>query len=420
MRRTDIGAALTRQPVHPFPARMAPGIALRAVSGSRRRLRVLDPMMGSGTVLVAARAKGHYAVGVDIDPLAVLISRVWTTAIDKSVVRILARRVLSRARKECRSLSTRDAYPKMATHETKRFIRYWFDSHARRQLASLARTISRCRDLKSQDVLWCAFSRLIITKQAGVSLALDLAHSRPHKHYERAPIEPFANFVKAVDRVLENCLSISQTDRGPAAKVRLGDARDLKLKDGTIDLVLTSPPYLNAIDYLRCSKFSLVWMGHSTDGLRYIRSKCVGTEVGKYDDSDECASKTLIASLRLKHSLSRRAQAVLSQFIEDMQNAIKEVFRVLAPNGKAIYVIGENTVKGTYVPNAKIMIALAESIGLRLECQSRRTLPPNRRYLPPPARGSRKAALDNRMRREVILHFVKPKTRPARIHRTRM
>ena len=196
MRRTDIGAALTRQPVHPFPARMAPGIALRAVSGSRRRLRVLDPMMGSGTVLVAARAKGHYAVGVDIDPLAVLISRVWTTAIDKSVVRIRARRVLLRARRECRSLSTREAYPEVASRKTKEFIRYWFDSHARRQLASLARAIRRCRDLKSQDVLWCAFSRLIITKQAGVSLALDLAHSRPHKHYERAPIEPFANFMK--------------------------------------------------------------------------------------------------------------------------------------------------------------------------------------------------------------------------------
>ena len=57
------------------------------------------------------------------------------------------------------------------------------------------------------------------------------------------------------------------------------------------------------------------------------------------------------------------------------------------------------------------MIALAESNGLRLKFQSKRTLPPNRRYLPPPSRGSQKATLDNRMRREVILHLIKPNTR---------
>jgi len=43
-------------------------------------------------------------------------------------------------------------------------------------------------------------------------------------------------------------------------------------------VVLTSPPYLNAIDYMRCSKFSLVWMGHTIRELRNIRADSVGTE----------------------------------------------------------------------------------------------------------------------------------------------
>ena len=74
---------LGRHPIHPFPARMAPGIALSALADSDRQLRVLDPMMGSGTVLAMARAYGHRAYGVDLDPLAVLIARVWTTAYDQ-------------------------------------------------------------------------------------------------------------------------------------------------------------------------------------------------------------------------------------------------------------------------------------------------------------------------------------------------
>src|SRR5947199_7915105 len=82
-----IGEILGREPIHPFPARMAPGIALDVLSDAEKPLRVLDPMMGSGTVLSVARSKGHHAIGVDIDPLAVLISRVWTTAIDPDEIR---------------------------------------------------------------------------------------------------------------------------------------------------------------------------------------------------------------------------------------------------------------------------------------------------------------------------------------------
>lgn len=62
---------LGRGSVHPFPARMAPGIALNALGNDRVPLRVLDPMVGSGTVLAVARSKGHYAIGFDSDPLSV-------------------------------------------------------------------------------------------------------------------------------------------------------------------------------------------------------------------------------------------------------------------------------------------------------------------------------------------------------------
>ena len=80
--KQTIYEALRREPIHPFPARMAPGIALQAMPEDSEQLRVLDPMMGSGTVLAMARARGHRGFGFDLDPLAVLISKVWTTAND--------------------------------------------------------------------------------------------------------------------------------------------------------------------------------------------------------------------------------------------------------------------------------------------------------------------------------------------------
>ncbi|WP_128919140.1 hypothetical protein [Bradyrhizobium nanningense] len=208
-----IQEALGRDPVHPFPARMAPGIALDILSSEQDQIRVLDPMMGSGTVLAMARASGHSAIGIDIDPLAVLLARVWTTAIDEPRARARAAEVLERARDNMPSLSVSDAYPRNADSETRSFVRYWFDIYARKQLASLANSIHGVRDDHIRDVLWCAFSRLIITKQAGASLAMDLSHSRPHKAFESAPIKPFNKFLSAVDLVLKNCISKSQPER---------------------------------------------------------------------------------------------------------------------------------------------------------------------------------------------------------------
>ncbi len=190
-------------PVHPFPARMAPDIALNIMGKENTPLRVLDPMVGSGTVLAVARSKGHRAIGVDLDPVAVLISKVWTTAIDPQEVRESAADVLARARNMFSSLSTSQAYPRHADLNTRSFVLYWFDEYARRQLASLAKAIMRVRNDAIRDVLWCTFSRLIITKQSGASLAMDLSHSRPHKRFDRAPAKPFRKFLAAADVVVE-------------------------------------------------------------------------------------------------------------------------------------------------------------------------------------------------------------------------
>jgi SAM-dependent methyltransferase len=405
--KKTIYETLGRDPVHPFPARMAPGIALDIIAAQSEPIRVLDPMMGSGTVLAVARARGHAAVGIDIDPLAVLLARVWTTAVDVNKVERKAKEVLARAKDDFSSRRACEAYPGHADSETRKFIRYWFDEYARRQLASLAETIRLVKDDRVRDALWCAFSRLIITKQSGVSLAMDLSHSRPHKVFDRAPIKPFTKFIAAVHQVLRNCIGNDQRDRGPTTRARLGDARKLPIANGTIDLVLTSPPYLNAIDYMRCSKFSLVWMGYTVGELGGIRTDSVGTECGDLEASENDDVRRIIAGLKLSPQLSVRNEAILAHYIEDMHGAVKETARVLSPEGKAVYVIGENTVRGTFIPNAKIVTAVAELSGLKVDHRRARALPANRRYLPPPTVRNSSEGLEGRMRREVILSFSK-------------
>lgn len=404
MSAASLQEVLGRSPVHPFPARMAPGLARDAFLRLSPRATVLDPMAGSGTVLALARATGHRCIGFDVDPLAVLISRVWTRTIDEDRVRAIARRVLTNARGLAPKLAVRDAYPIGSDKETRAFVRYWFDDYVRRQLTALSVSIRRVKSKTIQDVLWCAFSRLIIAKQSGVSLALDLAHSRPHRKFDRAPRKPFRLFLEAVDKVIEGCVQQSSSARGPVATIKLGDVRKLPLPDRSIDLVFTSPPYLNAIDYLRCSKFSLVWMGYSISALRAIRSSSIGAEISGEPDS---GIDKILGGLCLRPALSPRLGAVLRNYAKDTDRALREVARVLTPKGRAVYVLGENTVRGTYIPTARLVVNLAAKAGLRLLSKRSRHLPRNRRYLPPPGMGQ--SSMDTRIRREAILTFAGPR-----------
>jgi len=387
---------------------MAPGIALEALGSSNAALRVLDPMVGSGTVLAVACANGHDAYGIDLDPLAVLLAGVWTRPLNAERTRSRASEVLDQAKEEFHKTATKQAYPIDSDGETQKFIRYWFDSYARRQLSALSVAICQVTDECVRDALWCAFSRLIITKQAGASLAMDLSHSRPHRKFTRAPIKPFDHFLSAVDTVISNCPHSELETNTHAAIVKRGDARSLSIENESIDLVLTSPPYLNAIDYMRCSKFSLVWMGYNIDQLRRIRGESVGAEASSKEALDAEWVSLLIKHLKLTPALSSRNNALLARYVWDMGRALAETARVLRRGGRAVYVVGDSTIRGTFIRNSMIVSRVAQQHGLSLLSRHYRSLPANRRYLPPPKQGPSSATMDSRMRREVVIAFTKP------------
>lgn len=385
--------------IHPFPARMAPDIAINhldSVTGESR-LVVLDPMCGSGTVLSAAAGKGHVARGFDVDPLAVLMSSVATQAVDTEEVVAEAERVCARA--QASSVSE----PRWEDPETIKFAEYWFAAPQRIQLNRLARQLDRVGDDAVRHALQVALSRIIVTKAPKASLAADTSHSRPHRVVTESSYDVYRGFEKSVNslkRLLDERSIVGQVE------VRRGDARALDLPDASVDLIITSPPYLNAIDYIRGHKMSLIWFGYTIPELRKTRSNSIGAERALGDDALKYVEDMV---QHIKDSVNVPDQlpvATITRYAQDLAIFACEMNRVCKSGAEIVTVIGNSTLRGNYIQNDALVSLAYEVSGFRLIKRSERALPENRRYLP--VRTSNKtSSMTKRMRTEVVLTVVK-------------
>lgn len=391
--------------IHPFPARMAPELALERVSRLDEGAVVLDPMMGSGTVIRQALDAGHRAIGYDSDPLSVLMSRVATRPCKAEQLGQIAETVVKKARSiDGRSLRLDwiDDDP-----ETSHLTKFWFDTPQRIALRKIAKVFGdddylRRRN-RERDALWIALSRLIVTKEQRASLARDTSRSRPHRVTTTNDFDVYKEFVRSARR-LEKLLK-DEVSSGEVMLVK-GDARNMdKLENDEVDAVITSPPYLNAIDYLRGHKLSLIWMGYSASKIREIRSGNIGAERGP--DTKELADEIqmVVSGLGALDELPPRYRGMIDRYAIDLYALLKEVARVLKVSGQATFVVGNSCLRGVFVRNSGAVAKAAEIHGLNLLEESERELPAESRSLP--MLDDNQNALSRRMRTESVMTFEK-------------
>lgn len=388
--------------IHPFPARMAPEIALRALKDLRQQVdggivpRVLDPMCGSGTVLTTAKTYGCQAIGRDVDPLAVLITRVavmGNDSFDFSIVNQAACSAVEQA-----EAADSDEYP-WTDPETIEFSKYWFGDDQRAQLCRLSLQIARLEDGPTKDILNLSLSRLIDTKSPRASLASDTSHSRPHKTIENSEYDVYKGFAKAVNIVLKYLANNRWTSD---ADVKEGDARLLDINSSSIDAVITSPPYLNAIDYMRGHKLSLIWMGYTIPQLRAIRSESVGSNRKPSGVTKQSVKEMVQCVREAANNADTLPMGVIERYADDMCAIAGEIHRVMKEGATAVLVVGNSTIRGNYIENDRLTRFACEQVGLTLTDRVEREIPESSRYLP--LHGE---ALGKRMRAEVVLTFEK-------------
>lgn len=390
---------MSARTIHPFPARMAPSIALDAIPPRDGAVKtVLDPMCGSGTVLAAALARGHNALGVDIDPLAVMMSRLAVTPIDTAQLDEVAMTVISVAAKAPAAAPWGDDV------ETDKFVDFWFASEQKAQLTNLVAAISGVQNADLQLALQLAVSRTIVTKSSQASLAQDTSHSRPHRVRTESDYDVYRGFARSIKQLAR---MLDQRTIAGEGRVSLGDARDLShIPDGSIDIAVTSPPYLNALDYLRGHKLALVWFGHTISDLRRRRSVSIGAERGLEATASQTVATIVDAIESEATDRETLKRPMLERFAHDCVGFAEQLASKVAPGGKVVLVVGNSTLRGNYIKNDLIAQKAMEHAGFAFVSNPRRPIPAGSRYM---AIDTKKAdsTLAKRMREEVVLTMVR-------------
>ena len=411
--------------LHPFAARFPHGLAGYFINALAAPGEVtLDPMCGSGITLLEGWLAGRSVIGVDLDPLARRQSVARTAALDAGAVRAAGEAAGRRAADLYAGLGQPSdplAAARAAMDEaTRQFVDYWFLPETQAELAALTLAIRAEADAGLRNLLEVVFSSIIVTKSGGVSRARDLAHTRPHRVADKKPRRPLRVFAHSLNRAADAYAGVDG-DRVGRSSVIAGDARRLPLADGSVDLIVTSPPYANALDYMRAHKFALAWLGDPIPRLAGLRARYIGAEGTGGRASGGGAAAGIVPLPPATQGVIDRLAArdapkarILARYCGEMAAAIGEMRRTLRSGGAAIIVVGPSVMRGILIPTHDCLAEIAGEAGLDVVAVAPRNLDRDRRMMP--ARNGVGAGggagaysgIEGRMHTEYIIGAVKP------------
>lgn len=362
--------------LHPYPAKLIrniPRFFFACGDIIPAKSTILDPFCGSGTVLLEAQLSGHKAVGADANPLARLIAMAKMAPPKAEEAGTQLTRIVDRARKGPLDM------PDVVN------IDYWFSPHVKEALARLrAALLETCGEPWSSPFMWACFSscvRRVSLADPRLSVPVRINPQRAERYGAKGDqVLQKLERLKTID-VLQVFWQVSSANIRRIKRtvfpadvpnpVLFEDARALGVADATIDVVMTSPPYVGAQKYVRASSLCLGWLGLSPKGkLRPIERLSIGREhLDAHEAADRIDTGFAGVDARLEQiAMKNRLRArIASIYITEMSSALNEAHRVLRTGGRMILVAGPNMVAGLEFDTPGFLATIATSLGMRID-----------------------------------------------------
>ena len=398
--------------IHNYPAMMVCPISrniIRIMEDITEIRSLMDPFMGSGTVLVEGMLAGIADVyGSDINPFAVYLSTVKTNRLDISElqkeVNELYDRILDRYSlysiqineadgvirfKYDLDLTAKDGWGKEAPVYLSKYVEdnqldiaipdfknigYWFKPKAILLLSLIKEEINRIANKDIRDFIFVAFSETIRFVSNRRNGEFKMFRMKASKVDEFNP-DVIKEFTAILNRNIEKMNSFIEVcdEKDVQTNIHISDESAAILgnvPDESIDLVITSPPYGDSrttVAYGEYSRLSLQWL----DLYDLSEKEIMGIDKSlmggiKYRNGFEynIPSKTLRESLeKIKDTDLERAGDVFS-FYSDLRDSIKAIAHKTRSGGYQFWVVGNRTVKGELLKTDQIISEIAQSYQL--------------------------------------------------------
>jgi len=367
---------------HKYPAKFIPQLAKRCIEEhtSEGEL-VCDPFMGCGTTLVESLVLGRKAVGVDINPVAHLISKVKTTPIDPIKLTKEADKVIldletyfDSGQTGQETLANRKIVPIIPVNER---IDYWFpDKRIKEDLGVILGRIDKIEDADVRDFCLCAFSNIL--KGSSIWLMKSIKPTRDLSKKIDSPMRLFSRQLKKMIRGNETYWNILpqvvKNDLKSYLNVQKGDARRLPAKDNSVSLIVTSSPYVTSYEYADLHQLSALWLEYAKT-VNEFREGFIGSIHKKEFDHNGIKSKLARQEIEeLGNNHKREAESVKNYFFE-MQQCFEEMYRVLKPRGRACLVIGNTELRKVPILNAEVFTEIMINLGFKIHKLVKRRIP---------------------------------------------
>ena len=353
--------------LHKYPAKFFPELPRWLIKRySQENDMILDPFSGSGTTNVEARLLRRNSVGIDVDPFSRFISTVK--------VRPLAEKELIETQESL--FNAVEAYqPALVSESDIPSFPYrdnWFNREITLELAYLKKAIeSLDKSESTKNFFKVCFSSII----RSVSNADDNCTRTVIRKVLKKQVNPSDALRKFVETVLIKVPKMIEFSQNVPQDITVSfpenmDARHIKYDAATFDLVLTSPPYANAVDYPRTHQLELYWLGFADGTLTPLKKKHVGTESVSsqdYRSRHQIGVEAADSVIEKIFEQDPRRAYIAFKYLDDMEKNLSEVYSVLRNGGRYIIVVGNNRMRGQLFESWKYLMTLAENIGFNIE-----------------------------------------------------
>ncbi|WXG43728.1 MAG: DNA methyltransferase [Promethearchaeati archaeon SRVP18_Atabeyarchaeia-1] len=364
---------------HRYPAKFIPQLVEKLIDEyvSGEEAHVNDPFFGCGTTIVTAISRGLRVSGTDINRIACLVTKVKSTPIEPNHLDSAVREFLNIAESLVGDQSTlfgKSVEPLIPERHMDR-IDYWFSKENKVALGRTLRVICEQKEQRIRDFLLVAFSHVL--KNCSIWLQGSV---KPTRDPSKKPSRPYDALKKhlgkmvAGNKAFYNVVSSKVREHlDQYLNIKVEDARHQPVPKDSVDLIVSSSPYVTSYEYADLHQLSTIWLDLAND-LNGYKKEFIGTS--RREPNNRRVESQIAAGIveKLNEIDSKMGKEVEAYFI-DMKEVFDESYRVLKSGGRCCYVIGDTRLKGVDILNAEVFAESLQNSGFKIDRIIKREIP---------------------------------------------